>query len=123
MLKLIVSGLEERNCMKGKRWIGPGLGVAVLAVFLLIPPLEPLTPLGMKVVGVSLFTIIGWVFVGIGYTSLLCVALFVLTGIMTPTVAFAASWGNWIILFMVGCFGLSEGLRVTGVSRRFVRGC
>ncbi len=105
--------------MRSKWWIVHGLMVAVLAVFLLIPPIEPLTSLGMKVVGIFLFTIIGWVFVGIGYPSLLCVALFVLAGVMTPTAAFAASWGNWIVLFMVGCFGLSEGLRVTGFSRRF----
>ena len=105
--------------MKSKWWIAHGLMVAVLAIFLLIPPIEPLTPLGMKVVGIFLFTIIGWVFVGIGYPSILCVALFVLAGVMTPETAFAASWGNWIVLFMVGCFGLSEGLRVTGFSRRF----
>ena len=105
--------------MSGKSWITPGVMVVVLAVFQLIPPIEPLTALGMKVAGIFLFTIIGWVFIGVGYPSLLCVALFVLVGVMTPETAFAASWGNWIVLFMVGCFGLSEGLRVTGFSRRF----
>lgn len=91
----------------------------VLSVFLLLPPLETLTSMGMKVVGIFLFTIIGWVFVGIGYPSLLCIALFVVTGVMTPSQAFMASWGNWIVLFMIGCFGLSETLSITGFSRRF----
>jgi len=94
--------------MKGKWWIAPGLMVAVLSIFLLLPPVEPLTAVGMKAV-----------FIGTGYPSLLCVALFVLTGVMTPKAAFAVSWGNWLILFMIACFGLSEGLRVTGFSHRF----
>ena len=105
--------------MRGSRWIGPGLGVVALSIFLLLPPLEPLTPLGMKVVGIFLFTIIWWATVGIGYPSLLCIALMALTGVMTPEAVFAASWGSWVVLFLIGAFGLSEGLRVTGFSRRF----
>ncbi len=38
---------------------------------------------------------------------------------MTPKAVFAASMGDWIVLFLIGCFGLSEGLRVTGFSHRF----
>ncbi len=66
-----------------------------------------------------LATIIWWATVEIGYTSLLCIALFALTGVMTPTEAFAASWGSWLVLFVFACFGLSECLRLTGFSRRF----
>ena len=58
--------------MRVKSWITPGLMVVVLSVFLLLPPLEPLTTVGMKVVGIFLFTIIGWIFLGIGYPSILC---------------------------------------------------
>ncbi len=105
--------------MKGSRWIGPGAGVAVLVAFLLLPPLEPLTALGMKTAGIFLFTIIWWATVGIGYPSLICIALLAVTGVMTPGEAFASSLGNWLPLFLIGCFGLSEGLRVSGFSRRF----
>ena len=105
--------------MRGRQWIGPGLGVVALLVFLLPPPFAPLTPLGMKVVGIFLFTIIWWVTVGTGYPSILCLVLFAMTGVMTPNTLFAASWGHWLILFLLGIYGLSEGLRVTGFSRRF----
>ncbi len=93
--------------------------VAVLLVFMLLPPLEPMTPLGMKVVGIFLFTVIGWVFLGIGYPSMLCIALLVVTGTMTPEAAFTASWGNYLIVFILAVFGLAECLRLTGFSRRF----
>ena len=95
------------------------MGFGVLLLFLLLPPFEPLTVLGMKVVGIFLFTIIWWATVGIGYPSLLCIALLALTGAMTPKAVFAASLGNWVVFFLIGCFGLSEGLRITGFSRRF----
>ncbi|MFC1932876.1 SLC13 family permease [Chloroflexota bacterium] len=105
--------------MRGSRWIGPGIGVVVLFIFLLLPPLAPLTELGMKTVGIFLFTIIWWATVGVGYPSILCIALLALTGVMTPGAVFAASMGSWLVMFLIGCFGLSEGLRVTGFSRRF----
>ena len=105
--------------MRSKWWIIPGLMVVVLSVFLLLPPLEPLTTVGMKVVGIFLFTIIGWIFLGIGYSSILCIALLALTGVMTPEAVFAASWGNYLVLFILAVFGLAECLRLTGFSNRF----
>jgi sodium-dependent dicarboxylate transporter 2/3/5 len=105
--------------VRGSQWIGPGIGLVLLVVFLLLPPIEPLTAVGMKVVGIFLATIIWWGTVGINYPSIICIALFAMTGVMTPNEVFAASMGNWIVLFLMGCFGLSEGLRVSGFSRRF----
>ncbi|MBA7677583.1 Sodium-dependent dicarboxylate transporter SdcS [subsurface metagenome] len=105
--------------MRGKWWLAPGLMVVVLSVFLLLPPVEPLTSLGMKVIGIFLFTIIGWALLGIGYPSLLCIALLALTGVMTPKAVFAASWGNYLILFILAVFGLAQCLRLTGFSQRF----
>ena len=53
-----MSGLEREKSYEGRWWIIPGLMVIVLSVFLLLPPLEPLTAVGMKVLGILLFTII-----------------------------------------------------------------
>ena len=105
--------------MRGKWWLAPSLMVVVLLPFMLLPPVEPLTAIGMRAIGVFLFTIIGWMTIGTGYSSLLCVALFAIAGVMTPAAAFGAAWGNWLVFFMLAAFGLSEGLRVTGFSRRF----
>jgi sodium-dependent dicarboxylate transporter 2/3/5 len=105
--------------MNLKSWIAPGLGIILLLVFLLIPPIEPLTTKGMKVVGIFLFTIIWWSTVSVGYPSIICISLFAITGVMTPQEVFAASWGHWLVVFLLGIYGISESLRVTGFSRRF----
>jgi sodium-dependent dicarboxylate transporter 2/3/5 len=105
--------------MKNKWWIGPAIGTILLLVFLLLPPIEPLTPLGMKTIGIFLFTAVWWATVGIGYPSVLCIALIALTGVMTPVEVFAVSYGWWITLFFLGSCGLTMGLRTTGFSRRF----
>ncbi len=95
--------------MKGSRWIGAGLGIVALVVFLLLPPFEPVTKLGMKVLGVFVFTVLWWVFVDTGFSSFLCIALFALAGIMEPREVFSASWGSWLVIFLIGCFGLTGG--------------
>ena len=105
--------------MKGSWWSAPLLAVIVLSVFLMIPPIEPLTGMGMKVVGLFFFTVVLWVFVGIGYPSLIALALFIALGVMSPKEAFAISMGNWIVIFIIACLGLAESLRSTGLSRRF----
>ena len=96
-----------------------GVMAAVLLIFCIAPPVEPLTSIGMRALGIFLATVIGWVFFGTGYVSMLCVALFALLGVMTPAEAFSNSWGNWLVIFMISCFGMSEGLRKSGFSRRF----
>ncbi|MBN1685653.1 MAG: anion permease [Spirochaetales bacterium] len=96
-----------------------GAMAAILVIFCALEPPEPLTSVGMRAVGVFLATVVGWIFFGTGYVSMLCVALFALLGVMTPTEAFSSSWGSWLVIFMISCFGMSEGLRITGFSRRF----
>ncbi len=73
----------------------------------------------MKVVGIFLFTIIWWATASRGYTSIISLVLFAALGIMSPTEIFAVSWGNRLVLMLIGAFGLSEALSITGFSRRF----
>ena len=87
--------------MRDKQWIGPGIGVVVLFAFLLLPPLKPLTAVGMKTIGIFLFTVVLWATVGIGYPSILCIVLLAVTGAMTPEAVFAISWGNYLVLFIL----------------------
>ena len=105
--------------MRRFQWIGAGLGIAILIVFLLLPPLAPLTSLGMRTVGVFLCTICFWVAVDTAFSSLLCIALLAVAGVLTPNEAFSASLGSWLPVFLIACFGLSEALSLTGFSRRF----
>ncbi len=105
--------------MKGIQWLGACLGVILLAVFLLLPPFEPLTEVGMKIVGVFLLTVFWWIFVDVGFSSFLCIALLAVTGILTTKEAFAGSMGSWLPLFLIGCFGLSEAVSLSGFSQRF----
>lgn len=109
----------ERSYGRAINGLGAGLGVGVLLTFLLLPPLESLTPLGMKVLGVFLFTALWWAFVDTAFSSFLCVALFALVGIMAPNEVFAAALGNWLVIFLIGCFGLTEAIRVSGFVHRF----
>ncbi len=105
--------------MKGIQWMGVGLGIAFLVIFLLLPPFGLVTELGMKTIGLFLFTVFMWVFVDTGFSSILSIALFAVLGIMTSKEAFAASLGSWLVIFIIGCFGLTEAIRISGFSRRF----
>ncbi|MDD4876169.1 MAG: SLC13 family permease [Dehalococcoidales bacterium] len=105
--------------MSIRRWIGPGLGIVFLLVFLILPPSEPLTVAGMRTLGIFLFTVIWWATVGIGYPSFICIALLAITGVMTPQAVFAASWGNYLVIFILAVFGIAQCLKLTGFSRRF----
>lgn len=105
--------------MSGKQWLFASLGIFLLLFFLIVPPITPLTPTGMKIIGVFLFTVVWWAVVDTGFTSILCVALFVLTGAMPVKDAFAISFGDWLPLFLLGSYGLGTALSITGYSRRF----
>lgn len=106
--------------MTGPRRSVLALGALWLAVFLVLPPLDPVTALGMKRIGLLGFALIWWVGSGLplAVPTVAALALGVLTGALTVTEAFAAPT-YWVMWFAIGAFGLSTALETTGFNRRF----
>jgi solute carrier family 13 (sodium-dependent dicarboxylate transporter), member 2/3/5 len=85
----------------------------------LVSPLPDVSETGMRTLGIFLWTIIWWMTepVPIAVTSLMTMALLVITGVQTLVVAFS-SWANWIIIFLLAACIIGHALGVHGVSRR-----
>lgn len=82
-----------------------------------LPPIEPITPLGMNIVGIFIGLLFGWMTIGLIWPSILgCVAL-VLIGGMKVADVLAGGWGSttqMLIFFMIVVAGIVEQ---SGVSR------
>jgi len=100
--------------------IGLVVAFVVLFIFLALPPLGAVTPLGMKTVGVLIFTIILWITepVPIGVSCFLTLAMWVVVGALSYKDSFAYL-GHYINLFLIGSFGIAGALYTTGAARRY----
>ena len=82
-----------------------------------LPPIDPITPLGMHIVGIFFGLLFGWMTIGLIWPSIMgCIAL-VLVGGMNIGAVLAAGWGSTtllLIFFMVIVAGIVEQ---SGVSR------
>ncbi|MGB4440285.1 MAG: SLC13 family permease [Sedimentibacter sp.] len=94
------------------------LSFAVMLLFILLPPIEPITPMGMDVVGVFIGTVMLLSLVDTVWPSLLCIPLFALTGVMTINEAIIGSIGSWITEFVIMSFVLTYALNATGFTAR-----
>lgn len=106
--------------MTGARRAALALGAAWLIAFLVLPPAEPITALGMKRLGILGFAVAWWVGGGfpLAVPTLAALALGVATGALTVNEAFAAPT-YWVMWFAIGAFGISTALETTGFNRRF----
>lgn len=91
---------------------------AVMAVFWFLPPVAPITAMGMKVIGVFLGTVLLISLVDTVWPSLLCVPLFALTGVMSLNEAIIGSLGSWVTAFVIMSFILTYALNETGFTTR-----
>lgn len=91
--------------------------VIIMFGFGQLPPIEPITPLGMNIVGIFIGLLFGWMTIGLIWPSILgCVAL-VLIGGMKVADVLAGGWGSttqMLIFFMIVVAGIVEQ---SGVSR------
>lgn len=94
------------------------LSFGVMLLFAVLPPVEPITPMGMKVVGVFIGTVLLLSLVDTVWPSLLCIPLFALTGVMTLNEAIIGSLGSWITAFVIMSFILTYALNSTGFTAR-----
>lgn len=91
---------------------------AVMLLFVLLPPIEPITPIGMDVLGVFIGTVLLLSLVDTTWPAILCIPLFALTGVMTLNEALIGSLGNWITAFVLMSFILTHALNSIGFTSR-----
>ena len=95
---------------------------AIVCVFIMfgfgqLPPIEPITPLGMNVLGIFLGLLFGWSVIGLIWPSIMGTLALVLLCDMSLASVLAAGWGSvtlLLIFFMILVSGIVEQ---TGVSR------
>lgn len=94
---------------------------AVMIVLMLcgnfLPTFGQITPLGMKVLGVFLGLLYGWIFVGILWPSVLGFFTLSLTGIMTPLEAFIVGFTNPTTILVLMSYLLAYCLGKIGVNQ------
>lgn len=94
------------------------LSFAVMGIFAAIPPIAPLTNMGMDVLGVFLGTVLLLSLVDTTWPAILSMALFSATGIMSLDEIIAISIGNWITVFVIMGFVLTYALNSSGFTGR-----
>ncbi len=96
-------------------WLGPLLFV----VSLLAPPLEGVTPVGMRTLGIFLWTVAWWFSeaIPIPATSLFALAMLALCGVLSVEAAFS-TWANWVIIFLLGAFIIGHAMTLHGLTKR-----
>ena len=100
-----------------------------LAISLLLPPVNGLTPVGVRVIGAAVATVWLWSFVGVDWTSLLSILLFAITGVGSFGSLFTV--GATPMLMLVTMSAVTIPLSRTGyiariinwfVTRKFLKG-
>lgn len=94
------------------------ISFAFIFLFKFIPAPSGLTSVSMQVMGIFIGIMLMWNFVGIDWTSFLCMALLSIYQIMKPADIFKIGFGNETISFLLTFFMLSHTLSQVGFSRR-----
>lgn len=103
----------------------------IAAMGWIIPPVDPITPEGMHLLGVFIAAIFGWSITSEIWPSFLTFLLLPFTGLVDLAGVLAASWGSDVGLFMILIFVMVAFLEETGtttyvaaylMTRKFLRG-
>lgn len=100
----------------------PLVGILIIFGFGCLPPIEPITPMGMKVLGVFLGMIFLWSFSDLLWSSLLGIIALVMVGYAPLPKVLQMSFGNTVsclILFALLLFGAIQDSGVTRYIARF----
>lgn len=86
--------------------------------FRFVPPLDGLSTISMQVIGLFIGMMLLWNFVGIDWSSFLCLSLLIVFEIMPASQVFSTGLGNTTIIFLLAFFMISHTLSKVGFSRR-----
>lgn len=105
--------------------------IGIMFGFQFLPPVAPITPLGMKILGIFLALLYGWTFTDQVWPSLLGMAALSLTGYTSLKSLMASGFGSTTVMLMlfmliiaalVDSAGVSKFIATYFISRKFVLG-
>ena len=124
--------MERVFMSKDFKWyLNSAISLSLMLFVRFIPAPEPMTPLGMTVVGIFIGAIYGWCTTNMIGPSIMALILFGLTGYTTPTAAWGALMSNmtvgiafWLMISvgLLKNIGLLEYIANWSVSRKFTQG-
>lgn len=94
--------------------------LAIMVLFWFLPPVEPMTSTGMKVIGVFISTVLLLSLVDTVWPALLAVALLSRTGVASLNAIIGASLGSWVVYFVLMSFIMTHALNESGFIQRIV---
>ena len=90
----------------------------VIFIFWVLPPVEPITSMGMKVIGVFIGTVLLLSIVDTIWPVFLSFLLLSMTGVMSLNEVIQGSLGNWIFAFVVASMIMTNALNESGFTAR-----
>lgn len=109
-------------------WINIAIGLALMLLFPLLPPIGTITPVGMKIMGIFLGMVFMWSAVDLIWPSILGLILIALSGYTGEVTGYAAvkmvmkeAFGNDTILGLTFAMMLFGGVQYVGCTKYFIR--
>ena len=101
------------------RWIKIAIMLLLMIGFGFLPTIGPITPIGMRTLGVFLGMLFGWVFIEVGAPSILALVFMGLFSSSNMTVVLQGSIGHQVISLLIAVLFLAAFIDQTGfLSRR-----
>jgi hypothetical protein len=91
---------------------------AIIIVFWVLPPLDPITQIGMRTIGVFIGTVLLLSVVDTVWPAIFAFAILSQTGVMNLNTILAGSLGSWITTFVIMSFVLTHALNEVGFTSR-----
>ena len=124
-------GAKPAKTKDAKYWIYTIIGLLFMFGFGMLPPIAPLTSVGMKVLGIFISVLFLWSTVGLAWPALMGIVALGMSGYCTVSEAISLSLGSsvvWqVLMFMllaggVTACGLGEWIARWIISRPFLKG-
>ncbi len=90
--------------------------LAIMLMVGMIPPAEPITALGMKVVGVFAGMVYGWSTLGLIFPSLLGLCIFAVSGSIPINQLFMEGFGNNVVVLLIFIFIFAAAITEAGIG-------
>lgn len=104
-----------------KTYLHSAICVGIMLGFRFLPPMEPITPLGMQIVGIFLGMLYGWLTVDMVWPSILGLVVLGLTEFTTVPGAFKSGFGNNTVLLTFFFFLVTNIVNDAGITTFIAR--